>query len=167
MVEEGSYDLAMIKALKQIEVVDSDPQSNCGHEEIGPINQDGHPLAVEVSFHFSLLSEKESEGTKNKFLGMQNLFRGCAEGSSVAGKYRIIERLGEGGMGVVYKAEDTRLDRKVALKLLPQELMQDPDTKQRFIREAKAAAALSHPNICTIHEMDEEEDKSYKKLLTN
>jgi len=82
-------------------------------------------------------------------------------GTTFAGRYEIIEELGKGGMGVVYKAEDTRLKRTVALKFLPPELTSNVEAKERFVREAQAAAALDHPNICTVHEIDEAEDKTF------
>ena len=82
-------------------------------------------------------------------------------GSLVAGRYRVLGAAGEGGMGVVYKAEDTRLRRTVALKFLPASLARDLEAKKRFLREAQAAAALDHPNICPVHEVDEAEGEMF------
>jgi hypothetical protein len=92
---------------------------------------------------------------------LQTPARGFKKAAVIANKYKIIGKLGEGGMGIVYKVKDTKLDRTVALKFLSQELTRDRNAKKRFIQEAKAAAALNHPQICTIYEVDEADGQTF------
>lgn len=103
-----------------------------------------------------LTSEGPAQGSLTKTL--ETPLYVLAKGSVIAGKYRIIEEIGRGGMGVVHKAEDIKLKRTVALKFLPHQWTSDPDARERFVQEARAASALDHPHICNIHEIEETED---------
>lgn len=89
---------------------------------------------------------------------IQTSARVLSKGTLIAGKYRIVDEIGRGGMGIVYKAEDITLQRTVALKFLPAQWTSDPEARERFVHEARAASALDHSNICNIHEIGEAED---------
>src|SRR5262249_11096802 len=89
------------------------------------------------------------------------LLAGRGEGCVVAGRYRVLEKLGEGGMGAVYRARDANLDREVALKVLPPRAGADPDAVARFQREAKALAKVSHPNVIQAHDAGEDRGRHF------
>ena len=98
--------------------------------------------------------------SRNEWASLGRYNRRTLVGQTIS-HYKILAKLGEGGMGVVYKAQDTRLDRTVALKFLAPHLVSSEDVRKRFIREAKTAAALQHPNICTVHEIDEADGRTF------
>jgi TolB-like protein/Flp pilus assembly protein TadD len=120
-------------------------------------NQENSRFCSHCSAPLSPLAREAASLTKTLETPVQVL----KPGRPIAGKYRILEEIGQGGMGVVYKAEDLKLKRCVALKFLPPHLMGSPELKERFLIEAQAAAALSHPNICVVHEVGQSEELYY------
>jgi serine/threonine protein kinase len=125
----------------------------------------GFPVAMVLSWMFDIVpdAEEEAQAGDGSTAGSVAPASGrIVSATQMEGQrlfhYDILERLGVGGMGVVYKARDTHLDRIVALKILSDHLLADADAKERFLIEAKAAAALDHPNICAIHEVGETDD---------
>src|SRR5258707_15745542 len=92
---------------------------------------------------------------------MSTRWKGTELIGSTISHYKILEKLGEGGMGVVYKAQDTKLDRPVAIKFLPPHLSASEENKGRFIQEARATAALNHPNILNVYDIDEQENRMF------
>jgi serine/threonine protein kinase/Tfp pilus assembly protein PilF len=123
-----------------------------------------HSENPETSRYCGNCSVSLSPGPKDRISVIKTIeapLHSLPKGSLFANKYRIGGEIGRGGMGVVFKAEDTKLKRPVALKLLPFELLYSPEAKERFIREAQAAAALDHPNICTVYEVEEQDGQAY------
>ena len=105
-----------------------------------------------------LAGRNQVEQFLGRLMQAANALAHLDHGEPTLGPYQIVSQLGSGGMGVVYQATDPRLKRTVAIKLLPPDLTKDETAKQRFLQEAIAASALDHPNICTIHEINETDD---------
>ncbi len=124
----------------------------CRHE-----NPDGTRFCGNCAAQLSPQGTPEVSATKTLETPVQVM----KPGTVIAGKYRIVEEIGQGGMGIVYKAEDLKLKRTVALKFLPVHLMNSPELRERFLLEAQAAAALNHPNICVIYEVGESGEHPY------
>jgi serine/threonine protein kinase/tetratricopeptide (TPR) repeat protein len=128
----------------------------------------GFPVALALAWAFDIVPDTDDEANADSEDEAGSAVSAARESRSATrmegerlGHYDVLERLGAGGMGVVYKALDTRLDRVVAFKVLSDHLLADDDARERFLVEAKAAAALDHPNICAIHEVGETEDDRF------